>query len=580
MGDLEAAQEPEGDAAPAVNPIPFAFPVNTPLPFDPAKFADAPVQESISIQPQTNLTGKHADPVVSVPGRIALPELPVEARVASIHALNIASVPMLEGQPVGEVTPERPTSMPITNASPKEGPATFVKGLTNLKADALMVGASVAGLETMGPIDIEAFQSPLMSVPLTRQPLRVAPGAPAQAPVPAPELGAVKLPDAKPVASAPTVTAPESISTPVQVISEEMQAVAPKQFEETPVPTTSSKVESAPTAQPSMTTSVGQMPKPEVVTAQLDYVETGEVASAPKQSGDPTLTTMAQPVAAKTTVANPLPSVAIQEATTAPAPVQQAVVQMAAPATNVAETQPEGTPIEVPGSPEARETTNQPVADKQGITNSPKSDFVPAVKPQEPSMLLVEETTETEVNPVLARESAVETPVTPQGTQQPQTVRENQEVRPAELFTEADRAQEATRQILKRVEEVREVRPPMNLVIRLNPEEWGTVTLAFRSSGNGSAEATVQTSNPHLAAALESAKPQLMQTVESKGVQLSQLNLQLQPDAQSQGQGHGQPTQTPEDVQRFARLAEATQVSTIPSVAASVASTDHLDVRI
>lgn len=182
----------------------------------------------------------------------------------------------------------------------------------------------------------------------------------------------------------------------------------------------------------------------------------------------------------------------------------------------------------------------------------PANQTVQQVKPQTASaetaghglMALVEEADPTsKTDATLATEFEGEPALGMQMPQANQTAATEKVAVKAEM--PADVQREALKQTIERIEQMALHRPMTQMVIRLMPEELGSVLITVKTLGMKS-EADITVSNERLAVALESARPQLIQAVESKGVSLSQLTLQM--GGEQAGQSHDQPQR--DDFQR------------------------------
>lgn len=121
-------------------------------------------------------------------------------------------------------------------------------------------------------------------------------------------------------------------------------------------------------------------------------------------------------------------------------------------------------------------------------------------------------------------------------------------------------ARRGVEQIIARVDRLQELRPPGNIVIRMSPEDLGTVTLSIRT-GSVQPEARMSATNEQMFHALQSHKHELSAVVEGKGVTLSGFDFNNQG-----GREHSEPAhKTLSDVQRDHNFAHALTDSPVQS---------------
>ncbi|MCW5939285.1 MAG: flagellar hook-length control protein FliK [Fimbriimonadaceae bacterium] len=94
-------------------------------------------------------------------------------------------------------------------------------------------------------------------------------------------------------------------------------------------------------------------------------------------------------------------------------------------------------------------------------------------------------------------------------------------------------AQSVQRQILDRIDQALAMRAPNRVVIQLDPGDLGTIVLDVKSFG-GKNEATVTASDDAVRLALAANRAELVQSIESRGLNLSQFNVAQ--DGTGQGQ--------------------------------------------
>jgi flagellar hook-length control protein FliK len=88
----------------------------------------------------------------------------------------------------------------------------------------------------------------------------------------------------------------------------------------------------------------------------------------------------------------------------------------------------------------------------------------------------------------------------------------------------AERRDLVLRQVADRIEYLAAARPKDGVTIQLNPIELGTIMLKINSRGN-EVEAQIQASNEQVRFALEHSRPQLAQTLESRGLSLGNVTI-------------------------------------------------------
>jgi flagellar hook-length control protein FliK len=86
---------------------------------------------------------------------------------------------------------------------------------------------------------------------------------------------------------------------------------------------------------------------------------------------------------------------------------------------------------------------------------------------------------------------------------------------------------------MDRIDEMLATRAPERVVIQLEPVDLGTIMVDVRSFG-GRTEATVSASDEAVRQALAAHRQELVQSVESRGLNLAQFN--VAPDGSSAGQ--------------------------------------------
>lgn len=155
------------------------------------------------------------------------------------------------------------------------------------------------------------------------------------------------------------------------------------------------------------------------------------------------------------------------------------------------------------------------------------------------------------------------------------SVREAATVREVKVNIEPEQIRE---QVMRRIEQIEEFRPPMNLTIKMNPIDLGEITLTVRTFG-GESHATLNSTHNQVHQALVQGKQELMQVAESKGLNLSSFDL-----TQQQG-GQNQPNQANrQDFERNMNVLRSTRNETeaiAPTeVIPSFGPTRALDVRI
>jgi hypothetical protein len=94
-------------------------------------------------------------------------------------------------------------------------------------------------------------------------------------------------------------------------------------------------------------------------------------------------------------------------------------------------------------------------------------------------------------------------------------------------------AQSVQRQVLDRIDQALAMRAPSRVVIQLDPADLGTIVLDVKSFG-GKNEATVTASDDAVRLALAANRAELVQSIESRGLNLSQFNVAQDGTAQNQ----------------------------------------------
>lgn len=133
-------------------------------------------------------------------------------------------------------------------------------------------------------------------------------------------------------------------------------------------------------------------------------------------------------------------------------------------------------------------------------------------------------------------------------------------------------ARRGVEQIIARVDRLQELRPPGNIVIRMSPEDLGTVTLTIRS-GSVQPEARISASHEQMFSALQTHKQELSAVVEAKGVTLSGFDFNNQSGRQDSDPAHKTFSEAQRD-QNFATALADNPVQIAPRWAS-----DILDLR-
>lgn len=133
-------------------------------------------------------------------------------------------------------------------------------------------------------------------------------------------------------------------------------------------------------------------------------------------------------------------------------------------------------------------------------------------------------------------------------------------------------ARRGVEQIIARVDRLQELRPPGNIVIRMSPEDLGTVTLSIRA-GSVQPEARISASHEQMFHALQTHKQELSAVVEAKGVTLSGFDFNNQGGRQQSDPAHNTFSEAQRD-HNFAAALTDNPVQSAPQWA-----TDILDLR-
>ncbi len=112
--------------------------------------------------------------------------------------------------------------------------------------------------------------------------------------------------------------------------------------------------------------------------------------------------------------------------------------------------------------------------------------------------------------------------------------------KPVKQITEPQ-AQEVRQRVIDQVQELAAMRGRNTVTVRLNPEDLGSLTLTVLNAGEN-VEAKVTASNESVRHALATHRSDLVQSIESRGLSLSNFSVgqENRPDAQQQGQGNRQ----------------------------------------
>ena len=106
-----------------------------------------------------------------------------------------------------------------------------------------------------------------------------------------------------------------------------------------------------------------------------------------------------------------------------------------------------------------------------------------------------------------------------------------------------ERVAEVQNKIIEHVQEIAASRGNGRAVIRLNPDDLGTITLAITSFG-GKIDTKITASNEHVRHALHVQRPELVQGIESRGLSMSSFTVGQdagsEAQTQAQSQGHAQ----------------------------------------
>jgi len=100
---------------------------------------------------------------------------------------------------------------------------------------------------------------------------------------------------------------------------------------------------------------------------------------------------------------------------------------------------------------------------------------------------------------------------------------------------DAKKTAEVVRQIVDRVETIAATHRPGGVVIRLNPEDLGTITMAVKSIGD-QVEAHIVASDDRVRTALDTSRSQLAQAIEAKGFSLKSVTVTETQSTQTQSQ--------------------------------------------
>jgi len=133
-------------------------------------------------------------------------------------------------------------------------------------------------------------------------------------------------------------------------------------------------------------------------------------------------------------------------------------------------------------------------------------------------------------------------------------------------------ARRGVEQIIARVDRLQELRPPGNIVIRMSPEDLGTVTLSIRT-GSVQPEARISASHEQMFHALQTHKHELSAVVEAKGVSLTGFDFNNQGGRHQSDPAHKSFSEAQRD-HNFAAALTDNPVQSAPRWA-----TDILDLR-
>lgn len=133
-------------------------------------------------------------------------------------------------------------------------------------------------------------------------------------------------------------------------------------------------------------------------------------------------------------------------------------------------------------------------------------------------------------------------------------------------------ARRGVEQFIARVDRLQELRPPGNIVIRMSPEDLGTVTLSIRA-GSVQPEARISASHEQMFQALQTHKHELSAVVDAKGVSLTGFDFNNQGGRQQSDPAHKTFSEAQRDL-NFATALTDNPVQSTPRWA-----TDILDLR-
>lgn len=215
-------------------------------------------------------------------------------------------------------------------------------------------------------------------------------------------------------------------------------------------------------------------------------------------------------------------------------------------------------PVESPLEPTAAPLASpETAAATTAPPQSPKNADVTTLRVQQASPVIAKEHSQVAVQPLTATmELDATKPTLPKLDQEPPEAMaaEKPEVKTDNLLGEVRAPGRPTavesrplaeprdiqRQILDQIERIKEWRPPTSLTIKLAPVDLGEITLNIRQV-NGESHASIQSTHTQVHQALMQGKQDLMQVIESKGVQLSSFDLNHKGgDAQQQQQQNQQ----------------------------------------
>ncbi len=104
---------------------------------------------------------------------------------------------------------------------------------------------------------------------------------------------------------------------------------------------------------------------------------------------------------------------------------------------------------------------------------------------------------------------------------------------------DSKKTSEVVRQIVDRIETIAATHRPGGIVIRLNPEDLGTITMAVKSIGD-QVEAHIVASDDRVRTALDTSRSQLAQAIEAKGFSLKSVTVAETASTQTQGESTNQ----------------------------------------